>query len=105
MPRSHRVNLNFENDIFSGKTESKFKGYHALQPKRKYDDNPKAYKEDKINSCPEILIENHDVIDFDKTKSNFNERIELSFKPEIIGNKIYLDPFIFKFFILPAFRQ
>ncbi|MBC2845462.1 DUF3857 domain-containing protein [Winogradskyella flava] len=102
--RSHRVNLNFEDDAFFGKVESKFTGYHSHGPKQGYLENPIAYKEGKINSNADFLIENHEVLDFDKTKSDFKEILELSIEPEIIGNKIYLNPFIFKFFTENPFK-
>jgi hypothetical protein len=96
--RLHRVNLSFIEDSFIGKVDSKYRGYHAHEPKRNYDENSQGYKEKKVNAYPDITIENHEVIDFDKTQIELNEVIDMSMEPEVIGNKIYLNPFVFKFF-------
>lgn len=97
--RVHRVELNpFADDQFSGVIESKFTGYHSHSPKQKYDENPTEYLEKKINNYTDITIDNHDVLDFDKTNPEFNEKVDITIEPEFIGNKIYLNPFIIKFF-------
>ena len=97
--RQHRVKLtSFDNEVISGNIESKFSGYHAHDLKRKYDQNTEDYKENKANNYVAIEIEEHEVLDFDKTNYEFNEVINLSLEPEYIGNKIYLNPFIIKFF-------
>ena len=97
--RTHRVLLSsFSDDEFSGSIESVYTGYHSHNLKQQFNENPSAYLEKKINSYGNLTIENHDVIDFDKSKSGFNEKIDISIAPEFIGHKIYLNPFILKFF-------
>lgn len=97
--RQHRVKLSsFEDEVFSGIIESKYSRYHAHNLKRRYDENKQDYKESKINTYSDIEITNHEVLDFDKTNSEFNEKIDISLTPEYIGNKIYLNPFLIKFF-------
>ncbi|WP_296384005.1 DUF3857 domain-containing protein [Winogradskyella sp.] len=97
--RQHRVKLSsFEDDTFSGIIESKFLGYHSHNAKKKFDENPQNYREQKINEYSGIEIEDHEVLDFDKTNIDFGEKITISMEPEFIGNKIYLNPFLIKFF-------
>lgn len=97
--RHHRVNLNaFENDMFSGHIQSLYTGYHAHNLKQKYHKNPTSYKENKVNSNPYLTINNHEVIEFDYTNYDLNEKMDISVEAEYIGNKVYLDPFIIKFF-------
>ena len=97
--RTHRVKLSALTDNeFSGSIESTYTGYHSHSPKQQYDKNPNAYLEKKINNYTNITIENLDVIDFDISKSIFIEKTDISITPEFIGNKIYLNPFILKFF-------
>lgn len=97
--RQHRILLNsFENDVFSGIIVSKYSGYHAHNLKRKYDENPQNYKEKKVNTYSNIDIIEHEIVGFDKTNYEFNEKIDMSLEPEFIGNKIYLNPFLIKFF-------
>lgn len=95
----HRVYLNaFEDEMFSGDIQSVYTGYQAHDLKEKYHKNPSAYKETKINSNPNFNIDKHEVIDFDITNYDFKEKINISLEPEYIGNKIYLNPFVIKFF-------
>jgi hypothetical protein len=95
----HRVKLNLLNDAdFSGFIESKYSGYPSHQLKRRYYENPTTYKESKANIHTSISIEEHDISDLGKNNYNFEEKIEFTLEPEVIGNKIYLDPFIIKFF-------
>lgn len=97
--RTHRVKLtSFKDEQFSGSIESRFTGYHSHSPKKQFDENPNTYLDKKVNSYDDIIIEKHDVLDYNKTKKDFNETLEISIEPEFIGNKIYLNPFIIKFF-------
>lgn len=96
--RHHKVNLTFNDDKFIGNIESEFTGYHAHEFKQSYNENQLAYKEKKANAYPDIAIDKHEVNSFDKNAYDFKETLELSIEPEVIGSKIYLNPFIFKFF-------
>jgi hypothetical protein len=84
--------------MFSGEIESKYSSYHARSLKEQYDKNYQAYKDKTVNAHPEIIINEHDIIDFNKNSNDFLEKINISFEPEYIGNKIYLNPFLVKFF-------
>ncbi|WP_400079398.1 DUF3857 domain-containing protein [Winogradskyella sp. R77965] len=95
----HRIELNLnDEENFNGKISSKYSGYPSHKLKRNYHENPVVYKENKTNIYSNISIEEHDVSDLDKNSYNFEEKIEFTLEPELIGNKIYLDPFIIKFF-------
>ncbi len=97
--RQHRVELSsFKDDTFSGIIKSRYLGYHAHNAKREFDKNPQAYIEKKADKNLDISIKEHDVIDFDKTKIDFSEKLAITLKTEFIGNKIYLNPFIINFF-------
>ncbi|NRD23423.1 DUF3857 domain-containing protein [Winogradskyella litoriviva] len=97
--RTHRVKLDsFIEDEFTGTIQSKYSGYHSHQQKREYNENPTSYLENKINEFTDIAIENHKVEDFDISKSSFIEEADVTLEPEFIGNKIYLNPFLIKFF-------
>ncbi|MUU76861.1 DUF3857 domain-containing protein [Winogradskyella endarachnes] len=97
--QTHRVEINSSLDNeFTGRVQSRYTGYHSHQPKQDYDENPTSYLNDKINDLTEITIEDHEVIDFKTSKSNFSETYNITIEPEFIGDKIYLNPFIIKFF-------
>ncbi|MEH1008173.1 MULTISPECIES: hypothetical protein [unclassified Winogradskyella] len=97
--QTHRIELTaFKDDVFLGNLKSDFSNYHSHQPKKQFSENEVVYLERKSNNYKDISISEHSIIDFDKTKSNFSEHIQFSIEPEFIGNKIYLNPFIIKFF-------
>jgi hypothetical protein len=97
--RQHRVILSaFEEDTFSGEITSKYNGYHAHSAKDSYGKNKVAYIENKANTYTDLSISEHKIIDFDEHSNEFNEKIMLTIEPEFIGNKVYLNPFLIKFF-------
>ena len=97
--RTHRVQISsFTDDEFIGKIQSRYTSYHSHKPKQQYDENPSSYIENKINTLSDITIENFEVEDFDISNSNFTEKFDITIEPEFIGNKIYLNPFLIKFF-------
>jgi hypothetical protein len=103
--RQHHVKLfNFDADNFSGTIESRFLGYHAHDLKRDFNENPKRYKEKKADKYSDIIIEEFNSPDFDITNINFSEKIDFSIAPEFIDSKIYLNPFIIKFFDSNPFK-
>lgn len=97
--RTHRVQLSsFTDDEFTGAIKSRYTSYHSHKPKQQYNENPSGYLENKINTLSDIAIENFEVDDFDISNSNFTEKFNITIEPEFIGNKIYLNPFLIKFF-------
>ncbi|WP_458626228.1 DUF3857 domain-containing protein [Winogradskyella sp. PC D3.3] len=95
--RAHRVDLtSFVDDQFVGNINSTYTGYHAHEPKEQYKENSSNYLEAKINNHPDIIIEKYNISD--ESDSTFNEDLEIAIEPEFIRNKIYLNPFIIKFF-------
>ncbi|QNK78025.1 DUF3857 domain-containing protein [Winogradskyella sp. PAMC22761] len=97
--KSHSIELSsYEDDHFIGRIKSKSKGYYSYKEKKQFDEDSLNYNENTIDDYTNIKINDHKVIDYDKTKSEFNETLDFSMEPEIIGNKIYLNPFILKFF-------
>ena len=96
---NHRLKLIFtDNNYFSGEVQSRYSGYQAHRLKQIYTENSQEYISKKDNFYPDITIDKHEVIDFKKTNYEFNEIMEITNEPEVIGDKIYLNPFIIKFF-------
>lgn len=101
----HRVELSsFENEKISGTINSRFTGYHSQSIRQRFNENPSDYLDKKVNDYNDITINNYEVLNFDKTKTEFNEKAEISIEPEFIGSKIYLNPFLFKFFEKNPFK-
>jgi len=104
--RQYRVELtSFTEEGFGGVIASKNSGYHAHSLKRNYYENPLAYKERKANIYSDITIEEHTVSELGKNNYDFEEEIQFTLEPEIIGNKVYLNPFITKFFDENPFKS
>ncbi|WP_370003256.1 DUF3857 domain-containing protein [Winogradskyella sp.] len=97
--RIHKIELSsFKDDVFNGEVVSKSTGYQAHDLKRMHSENPQSYKENKAEKYSEIAIEEHRVSDLGKNSYEFEENIHFTLEPEFIGNKIYLNPFVVKFF-------
>lgn len=96
-----KINLTLDSDelILTGTAESSYQGYHAHSKKRTYFTNSSTYSENLINkyedfniSTPTIECESKNDIKF---KESFNLEIE---DLNSVGDDIYIDPFIIKFF-------
>ncbi len=95
----HTVELTLnDEDEFTGVLKNKFTSYYAHNLKVNYGNNPEQYKDALVNKYPNISIEDYKTIDYDEKNSDFKEQIDFVLEPELIGNKIYLNPFITKFF-------
>lgn len=95
----HLVELTLEDEnAIRGTIKSKSTGYHAIDAKSSYFSNAethlKAYKE----KYPDIEFTAHQVSTESKSSYDFNETFHIQFETEPVGDNIYLDPFIFKFF-------
>ena len=87
-----------ENEELSGFIDVISNGYHALPLKRSYFENPENYLKSYKNKYASIEFSNHTVSTEEKTSYDFNERFEIQTETEIIGDKIYFNPFLIKNF-------
>lgn len=102
---SHRVSFNsFSDDGFVGLLGSKYSRYHAHNLKKLNKQNPISFKENRVNNYKNIIIEEHDVTDSGTDSENFEETINFTLEPELLADKIYLNPFIVKFFDVNPFK-
>lgn len=72
-------------------------GYKALDIKREFNKNNQKYKDYYAQAFPDFTFENIDVV-IDEATLEVNETITFSGPVNVIGNKVYFDPFIFKNF-------
>ncbi len=102
----HQVILKIsDNNQLEGKINSRFSRYHALSKKKSYYPNRDNYIEDIQENQRNIEIINHELLNNDSTESEFKESFDIVINDdEIIEDKIYLDPFIFKFFSKNPFK-
>jgi len=88
-----------EDDLISGIINTRFSGYYAQIKKENYYTNPSQYILDLENDMPTIEVIEHNVTSEDKESENFKEKMNIQFVEEnIVANKIYFNPFTFKFY-------
>ena len=101
----YRINLNLTADqILAGKTIKKSTDYHALPLKNAYFEDKNEYIKSRKNKFPDLSFPEYDVQTVDKTNSEFIEEFTIEKEVEAVGDKIYLNPFIFKFFTENLFK-
>ncbi len=94
-----KVELNLsDSGNITGKVTDQSTGYHALNSKKKYFPNKESYVDQLQNNFPHIEITNHIVDNEDKKSPNFVETYDVTYEDNLIADKIYLNPFLFKFF-------
>ena len=97
--RQHRVKLDLsEDDILYGTLNSNTTGYPSHSLRMGYFEDEEAYFDLFKNIYNDISIEEHTVSTTQKNDISFKEQLNINYEPEFIGNKVYFNPFIFKFF-------
>ena len=101
----YRVELNLdENQNLTGTIYSKTGGYHALPLKKSYFDNKQDYLKAYENEYTDITFLDHSVTTEDKTSFDFSETFDVEYHAENIGDNLYINPFLFKFFTENPFK-
>ncbi|MCK7590822.1 DUF3857 domain-containing protein [Subsaxibacter sp. CAU 1640] len=97
------LSLNIDG-ILKGNVEKKSTGYQALPLKKAYFENKQAYIEGLNDKTEDLSIMDYFTSIEDKTDFEFKENFTIQQKMEFIGDNIYLNPFIFKFFAENVFK-
>ncbi|GGI58393.1 hypothetical protein GCM10011444_27020 [Winogradskyella haliclonae] len=87
-----------DDDLLIGKVKIDVTGYKSHNKKKEYSENPKLYLESLKSDFQTATIETHNVLSEDIKDNKFSEEIELTHEEEFIGDKIFFNPFIYKFF-------
>lgn len=90
-------NLSSEGTI-SGTVQLKTSGYHALNKKMKYFSSSENYINDLTDKFPDIEISNYKLVSGDINTFSFEEEFKILLSELIGSDKIFINPFIFKFF-------
>ena len=102
----HRLSLKFnEDDILTGTVNSKYQDHNAMSKKQAYFPSKKTYFEDFKNKNPNIDIIDHVVKTELKTDNIFEEELSIEYSDfNEVADKIFLDPFLIKFFKVNPFK-
>ena len=101
----YRINLELTaNHTLVGKTIKKSTDYHALPLKDAYFKDKNEYIKTRNNKFPDLSFSEYDVQTVEKTDSEFTEEFTVEKEIEAVGDKIYLNPFLFKFFAENLFK-
>lgn len=85
------------NDSLKGTVAYNSTGYHALDDRRFYFIDAEAF--DKFsNKHNAIDISDFKILTTEKTADDFSSTFNIESTPDVIGNTIYLNPFLFKYF-------
>lgn len=101
----YRVNLDLTADQnLVGKIIKKTTGYPALSLKQKYFEDKNDYIKSRKNEFPDLSFIEYEVQTADKTDFEFLEEFTIEKDVEAVGKKLYLNPFLFKFFTENIFK-
>jgi hypothetical protein len=93
-----------ENNVLLGKINSRRTGYHALDKKKSYFSGSESYINSLENGMPDSEISDFKVKSNDITNPNFQESYHVVHHFDEAGEKIYLNPFLIKFFSENPFK-
>ncbi len=95
----YKAELHINDDnIITGKTNSRTTGYHALRKKKSYYENSNAYLKNLQDKQPHLEIFDHEVLSEGETSAEFKEAYNVEFEDDLAEDRIYLNPFLTTFF-------
>ncbi|WMI67592.1 DUF3857 domain-containing protein [Mangrovimonas sp. YM274] len=99
------LNLQLDTDnVLSGNINLRSTGYHAISDKKKFYSNKEDYFDSYFRTFEDIEILNHEVETKNKSDYEFLENLEISYPLSQTGDKLYIDPFLIKFFSQNPFK-
>lgn len=92
-----KYKLNTDNQLV-GSVKKGITGKNAYSKKRLYSENPSVYLENLKSAYQNSTIETHKVLSEGKNPVRFLEELKITSEEEVIADKIYFNPFIYKFY-------
>ncbi|WP_298899037.1 DUF3857 domain-containing protein [uncultured Psychroserpens sp.] len=97
--------LDFDaNQQLKGNVNYKTTGYNALIDRKNYFNNTAAYIDRIKSRYASVDISDSKIINTDKKSSDFYFNFKVETTPDIVGNTVYLNPFLFHFFAENPFK-
>lgn len=87
-----------ETDNLEGDLSMNYSGFLSHSKKQSYNENKSTYLEGLKGNFYNSSINAHKVTSENKNDIKFSEQINLTYEDEFVANKIYLNPFLIKFF-------
>ncbi|MGJ8593676.1 MAG: hypothetical protein ACSHXF_14085 [Aquaticitalea sp.] len=101
----YRIELDLNSEaVLNGSVVKKSTGYQANPLKQRFFENQEEYTKLCKDKYPTIEFLNYNVTTKDKTDYEFVEEFEIKHQLDIPGDKIYLNPYLFKFFSENMFK-
>ncbi|WP_323787805.1 DUF3857 domain-containing protein [Psychroserpens sp.] len=94
---SSELNLD-SNQVLHGKVDYMSTGYHSLGTRKAYFSNSESFIDDYKNEHSSLNISDFKVFDTEQTGDDFNASFTIEASPDVVGETVYLNPFLFKFF-------
>jgi len=97
--------MNLDDQLhLTGKVRSVSSGYHGLNAKKSYNDYKSSYLKTFEKENSDINFDNLEVVTTNVDDKNFSINFEISSEISAVGNKIFLNPYILKFFSKNPFK-
>lgn len=94
-----------EEQVLEGTFNSTSKGYHALALKKNYFSNTESYLKNYSEKYNTINFVEHQVISGNQKSFEFEEEFKINYREfDEIGDKLYINPFLLKFFTENPFK-
>ena len=103
--KQYNVSLNLTDSLaVQGNVKYKTTGYHALPVKYSYHINPEKHLTSRRDNSPDIEITNYKTQFKDKKSYLFEELFDVKLTSQLVGDNLYINPFIFQFFKTNPFK-
>lgn len=97
--KQYRVQIDLDSTgVLIGSTTKKTTGYHALPLKEQFFKNKEVYLKSQKEKNPAIDFTEYTIKTEEQTEFEFIEEFQTTQDAEIVGDKLYINPFLFKFF-------
>ncbi|MEW4925544.1 DUF3857 domain-containing protein [Algibacter sp. 2305UL17-15] len=82
----------------NGKARSRATGYHGLNKKKSCLGSPDAYVEKLQNKFVNLNIKNFETQTTENTSASFSSAFDFTLEEALVGDNLYINPFLFPFF-------
>ncbi|MCF1422706.1 DUF3857 domain-containing protein [Mangrovimonas futianensis] len=100
----YHVKLKADNGKITGTVNTAARGYHSLPRKKSYYGNPTAYETKLLDQNENIEISNFEMKSENQYSNDLIEKFDVEVQLNEVADRLYFDPFLFKFFSKNPFK-